>query len=96
MAGGVTPDGTSLDGVYWIPPQPLTIVSEQTFSNNQPTSPPVTRVPSPMLNVRLKNKLKTTVVKDDEVSLISDIIDIRSPAGDIAIINAIINSEDRG
>ena len=46
--------------------------------------------------IMLKNKLKTTVVKDDEVSLISDIIDIRSPAGDIAIINAIINSEDRG
>ena len=96
LAGRTTPNGTSLDGVYWIPPQPLTIMNEHNPPNNQPTLPPVTRAPSPMMNVRLKNKLKTTLVKDDGVSLISDIIDIRSPAGDIAIINAIINSEDQG
>ena len=79
MAGKTTEDGTSLDGIYYIP--------------QEPPSPSNSRVPSPMMNVLLKNKLQTTVVKDEERLSISDIIDLRSPAGDI--INAIINSNEQ-
>ena len=46
-----------------------------------------------MMNIHLRNKLQTTVVKDEECLSISDIIDLRSPAGDI--INAIISSNEQ-
>ena len=81
LAGKTTEDGYSLDGIYFIPPM-STVPSH--------SSPPS---PSPMMNIQLKNKLKTTMVRDEECLSISDIIDMHGPGGDV--INAIISANEQ-
>ena len=46
-----------------------------------------------MMNIHLRNKLQTTMAKDEECLSISDIIDMRSPAGEV--INAIISANEQ-
>ena len=81
LAGKTTDDGYSLDGIYFIPPM-STVPSH--------SSPPS---PSPMMNIQLKNKLKTTMVRDEKCLSISDIIDMHGPGGDV--INAIISANEQ-
>lgn len=73
----------SLDGIRVGGPNGVSLDETYYISPSLPTSP----IP-PMMNPLLEGKFQLTIVKDEDVLSISDIVDLRTPAGEA--INALI------